>query len=124
MIIPPLSGSHSTENQILAALDKTDYEQLFSALEGVSLVQGKVVYEANSPIDYVYFPGTAVFSMLATMEDGDTVEVGPVGREGLVGLRVFLVGEHKPCKWSHAVVELRAWHDVVPAGRTDRLYSA
>ena len=48
-MIPPLSGSHSTENQILAALDKTDYEQLFSALEGVSLVQGKVVYEGKQP---------------------------------------------------------------------------
>ena len=88
--------SPSTENQILAALDKTDYQQFFSELERILLVQGEVVYEADGPIDYVYFPGTAVFSMLATMEDGGTVEVGPVGREGLVGLRIFLGAKTTP----------------------------
>lgn len=88
--------SHPTENQILAALDKTDYRYLFGELEPVSLVRGSVIYEADAPIDYVYFPGTAVFSILATMEDGRTVEVGPVGREGLVGLRVFLGSDMTP----------------------------
>ena len=93
---PALLSSHTTENQILANLDKTDYQQLFSKLERVTLVQGEVVYEADGSIDYVYFPGTAVCSMLATMEDGGTVEVGPVGREGLVGLRIFLGAETTP----------------------------
>jgi CRP-like cAMP-binding protein len=51
------------------------------------------IYEAEGAIGYVYFPETAVFSMLSTMEDGRTVEVGPVGNEGLVGLRVFLGAE-------------------------------
>lgn len=88
-----LTDSHSTENQILAVLDKTDYQHFFSQLEPVSLFQGQVVYEASAPIEHVYFPQTAVFSMLATMEDGRTVEVGPVGREGLVGLRIFLGAE-------------------------------
>jgi len=80
-------------NRILAALNEADYEDLFSQLEHVSLAQGEVIYEAESPINYVYFPETAVFSMLSTMEDGRTVEVGPVGQEGLVGLRVFLGAE-------------------------------
>lgn len=87
---------HSTENQILAALNTSDYQHFFSLLEPVSLFQGQVVYEAAAPIDYVYFPQTAVFSMHATMEDGRTVEVGPVGREGLVGLRIFLGAETTP----------------------------
>lgn len=77
-------------NKILAALNEADYQNLFSQLELVSLSQGEVVYEADNPINYVYFPETAVFSMLSTMEDGRTVEVGPVGHEGLVGLRIFL----------------------------------
>ena len=85
-----------TENRILAALNKTDYENLFSQLERVSLPQGESIYEADAPIKYVYFPETAVFSMLATMEDGRTVEVGPVGKEGLVGLRVALGAETTP----------------------------
>lgn len=85
--------SGSTGNQILAALDATDYPELFSQLEPVFLVQGQVIHEADSKISYVYFPGTAVFSMLAALENGDTVEVGPVGREGLAGIRIFLGAE-------------------------------
>lgn len=69
---------------------------MFGELERVSVDRGNVIYEADMPIDYVYFPGTAVFSILATMEDGRTVEVGPVGREGLVGLRVFLGSDITP----------------------------
>ena len=95
-MIPPSQHSHSTENQILAGLDKTDYQYLFSLLERVSLSLGEHVYEAGSVLNYVYFPETAVFSMLATMEDGRTIEVGPVGREGLVGLRIALGAETIP----------------------------
>ncbi len=90
------TSHHSTENRILASLDKSLYRTFFSQLERVSFFQGEVIYEADSFIDYVYFPETAVFSMLATMEDGRTVEVGPVGREGLVGLRVALGAETTP----------------------------
>jgi CRP-like cAMP-binding protein len=79
-----------TENQLLVALDKSEYRELFSRLERISLTVGQSVYEPEGPIDHAYFPETAVFSMLATMEDGRTVEVGPVGNEGLVGLRVAL----------------------------------
>jgi len=90
---PALRDSHLTENQILASLDKTEHRNFFSQLEPVSVIQGQVLYEAGTPIDHVYFPQTAVFSMLAAMENGDTVEVGPVGREGLAGLRIFLGAE-------------------------------
>jgi CRP-like cAMP-binding protein len=86
--VPP--SSSTIGNKILSALNEADYLNFFSQLESVSLAQGLVIYAPESPIDYVYFPGTAVFSMLSTMEDGRTVEVGPVGHEGLVGLRIFL----------------------------------
>src|SRR4030095_12731979 len=94
MIFPSLPSW--TENQILAGLDKTDYQHFFSKLERVSLPIGEVIYEAQGPINYVYFPETAVLSMHATMEDGRTIEVGPVGKEGLVGLRVALGAETTP----------------------------
>ncbi len=80
-------------NKILASIGDAAYPDFFSQLESVSLDQGEVIYEAESTIDYIYFPETAVFSMLSTMEDGRTVEVGPVGNEGLVGLRIFLGAE-------------------------------
>lgn len=90
---PVPTSSSPIRNKILAALSQADYQNVFSQLEPVSLAQGQVIYEADSPINYVYFPETAVFSMLSTMEDGRTVEVGPVGHEGLVGLRIFLGAE-------------------------------
>jgi len=62
---------------------------MFSQLARVSMAQGAVIYEAETQIDHVYFPETAVFSILCEMENGDTVEVGPVGNEGLVGLPIF-----------------------------------
>lgn len=83
-------------NQLLATLDRTIYRELFGRLETVQLSQGTVVYKPETRIDSVYFPTTAVFSMLATMEDGSTVEVGPVGKEGLVGLRIFLGSDTSP----------------------------
>lgn len=90
---PLPSPSRPARNRILASLDEADYKNLFSNLETVSLSQGEVIYAADAPMNYVYFPETCVFSMLSTMEDGRTVEVGPVGHEGLVGLRLFLGAE-------------------------------
>ena len=88
---PPFS-----QNQILTALDKTEYQHFFSQMKRVSVHLGEPIYETDAPITYVYFPETAVFSMLATMEDGRTVEVGPIGNEGLVGLRVALGAKTTP----------------------------
>jgi CRP-like cAMP-binding protein len=92
----PSSQSQSLENKILAALNSTDHQHLLSQLERVSLLQGEVVYEVEDFIDYVYFPETAVFSMLCMMKDGDTAEVGPIGREGLVGLNIFFGSDTTP----------------------------
>lgn len=89
--VPP--PSRSSRNRILSSLSQAAYQSVFTQLEPVSLLQGEVIYEADSLINYVYFPESAVFSMLSTMEDGRTVEVGPVGHEGLVGLRIFLGAE-------------------------------
>jgi CRP-like cAMP-binding protein len=95
MFTPP-SQPQSLENRILAALNSTDYQHLLSQLERITLAQGEVVYEPEDHIDYVYFPETAVFSMLCTMKDGNTVEVGPVGHEGIVGLNIFFGADTTP----------------------------
>ena len=88
----------SNENKVLAALHSSNYQHFFSQLEHVTLSLGEVIYEAESKIEYVYFPVTAVFSMLASMENGDTVEVGPVGDEGMVGLTVFFGASTSPTR--------------------------
>lgn len=92
-MISPSPPPRSNENKILAALGEAEAQGFFSQSERVSLAQGEVIYEADAKIEYVYFPETAVFSMLCIMENGGTVEVGPVGDEGMAGLRIFLGAE-------------------------------
>ena len=53
----------------------------------------QVMYEPDEPINYVYFPHYAIVSLVSTMADGATVEVGLVGNEGMVGVPVFLGGD-------------------------------
>jgi CRP-like cAMP-binding protein len=54
------------------------------------VAQGEVLFEPERPIDHVYFPETAVFSLVSTLHEGGSVEVGTVGCEGMAGLPVFL----------------------------------
>src|SRR5215207_761223 len=95
-MIPPPRPSRLAGNNILAALRGTVVPDFFPRLERVPFRQGEVVYEAEARIEHVYFPETAVLSMLCTMADGKTVEVGRVGDEGMAGLRVFLGAETSP----------------------------
>jgi CRP-like cAMP-binding protein len=80
------------ENQLLASLLKLDHDRLVPRLHQVDLVQGDVIYSAGDNIETVYFPETAVVALLSALEDGSTTEVGLIGREGMVGLSVFLGG--------------------------------
>ncbi len=94
----PTTTPSISENKILAALGGSGTPQLCSGLARVELAQGEVVCEPGTPVEYIYFPETAVFSMLATMEDGSTVEVGPVGEEGMFGLPIFFGGGISPTR--------------------------
>lgn len=82
-----------SKNQLLAALPLKEYERLLPNLESVYLPQKQVIYEAKEPIKYVYFPTDAVMSLINLMENGAGVETGTVGREGMVGISVFLAGD-------------------------------
>lgn len=97
---PLLAGER---NQLLASLLKLDLERLRPSLHRVDLVQGDVIYSAGDNIDTVYFPETAVVALLSALEDGSTTEVGLIGREGMVGLSIFLGGAVTP---ERAVVQI------------------
>ena len=91
------------KNRLLAALVERDYQHLVPHLQKVDLSLGDVVYVAGRNIENVYFPENSVVSLLSSQEDGATTEVGLVGREGMVGLTVFLGGAIVP---EEAVVQL------------------
>jgi len=75
---------------LLAALPKEEYQQLLAKLEPFPLVFGEVIYESGDLIRNVYFPTSGIISLLAAVEDRATLEVGIVGREGMVGLPAFM----------------------------------
>ncbi len=91
------------KNRLLTALVAKDYRQLQPCLEQVNLSLGEVIYTAESEIGYVYFPENSVISLLSTLNSGATSEVGLVGREGMVGLTIFLAGTITP---DQALVQL------------------
>ena len=84
------------KNQLLAALINSEYQHLVPHLERVDMVLGDVIYFQGGNIEHVYFPETSAVSLLSTMESGSTTEVGLVGREGMLGLTVFLGGALTP----------------------------
>src|SRR5216684_4014749 len=91
------------ENHLLSILPVEEYEHLVPHLQHVSFGLGNVVYECGQHMDYIYFPTTAVVSLLYTMEDGATAEVGLTGNDGVVGVALFLGGDTTP---NRAVVQI------------------
>lgn len=77
-------------NQLLAALPTEEYRRLLPKLEQVALTNGENIYEPGEIIRYVYFPSSGIISLLAAVQDSVPIEVGIVGKEGFVGLPVFL----------------------------------
>jgi CRP-like cAMP-binding protein len=65
-------------------------------LECVHLVLGDVIYESSGALEYLYFPTDALVSLLYTMEDGATAEMGLTGNDGVVGVALFLGGDTMP----------------------------
>lgn len=78
------------ENLILAALPSKEYQRLAPHLEPVTMESGKMLYQVNKRIDYVYFPTLSMTSVVATTSDGGSVEIGVIGREGMTGISVVL----------------------------------
>lgn len=77
-------------NKILNALDDDDYARFAVHLQVVSLQSGEVIYQPEDDCNYIYFPETAVFSQMNTLESGKTVEIALVGHEGIIGLSSIL----------------------------------
>jgi len=96
----------SDQNHLLASILETGCEELHSRLEWVPMTFGEVIYEAESKLVHVYFPTTAVMSLLTVMEDGLSDETAFVGSEGIVGVPLFLGTETSP----HRVVVRRSGH--------------
>ena len=81
------------KNFLLAALHEDDFVRVKSNLEPVSFKLGEVIYESGEKMEYVYFPTTAIVSLLYIMENGATAEIGVVGNDGIIGVSLFMGGD-------------------------------
>ncbi|UEP39528.1 Crp/Fnr family transcriptional regulator [Burkholderia ambifaria] len=83
-------------NHLLSALPYDEWQALAPHLELVRLRAEQLLYDSGQRIHHVYFPTTAVISILYMMENGGSVEVAAVGREGMTGVPVLTGGEAMP----------------------------
>jgi CRP-like cAMP-binding protein len=90
-------------NHLLGALPHDEHERLLAVLEPVSLELGDVIYEPGGRLAYMYFPVSCIVSLVYTMKDGETGEMGLVGNEGAVGIALFMGGYTMP---NRAIVQV------------------
>jgi len=86
------------QNSLLAALPRKSYLRLLPGLAPVELVFGEVLYEPGDPIRDVYFPTQSLVSLLTLVEGHLALEVGMVGREGMVGVPLVLGSDVSPVR--------------------------
>src|SRR5439155_1257877 len=81
------------KNRILAAVPQDDFDRFFASLQPVSLPLKYPLCQIGAPLDTIYFMEEGVASILTSMANGATIEVGMIGSEGVVGVAALLGGE-------------------------------
>jgi CRP-like cAMP-binding protein len=94
------------QNHLLATLPPAEFKRIESDLELVQLRLGEVLYESGCQLHHVYFPTTAIVSILYVLADGASAEIAIVGNEGILGISLFMGGNTTP---SRAVVQSAGW---------------
>ena len=90
------------ENHLLGALPGYIQQSWLAQLERVQMPLGEVLYESGVTLSHVYFPTTAIVSLLYVMENGSSAEIAVVGNDGMVGFALIMGGDTTP---SRAVVQ-------------------
>jgi CRP-like cAMP-binding protein len=93
---PASPESRARANAILSRLSHDELKTLLPKFKLVPLKLGEILYEPGDRIDYVYYPLAGIISLLATFEDGTTVEAGLTGNEGMMGFACVLGADTTP----------------------------
>ena len=98
----------SPQNRLLGAMSPKDTGRFFSDLDPVSFPLRQIIYEVGAPLDHVYFIDEGVASIITRMTNGESIEAGMIGPEGVIGLPALLGRE---TSGQHIIVQapLRAW---------------
>src|SRR5262245_66499385 len=91
---PPVARQfgHGKSNRFLAALPPHDFSLLAPHLRTLALERGVMLHDVGEQIEHVYFPHTAMVSLVAVMQNGATVETATIGRAGVIGASAGLGG--------------------------------
>ncbi len=84
------TSTQPLENRTLAALPKEEYQRLVPNLEPVELALSEILYEPDDSISHVYFLNSGMASLVSVSEEGKSIEVGIIGKEGVVGFQMVL----------------------------------
>ncbi len=85
-----VAAADAPSNRLLAALSKSDFALIAPQLEVVNVRVNDVLARRGEAFTHIYFPSTAVISLVNRMADGGAVEVGTIGNEGFAGLAAYL----------------------------------
>src|SRR6478735_11216551 len=77
-------------NRLLLALPANNLKRLMPSLEPIPCQEGTVLLDADSALDEVFFPDSGVISVIAVYENGQTMEMATIGREGCTGFQAIL----------------------------------
>lgn len=90
------TASFPQQNHLLAAMSKNEWHQYELDMEPVDFSQNQVLYESGKTPAYMYFPTTAIVSLLYMTQSGASSEVAVIGNDGVVGLSLLLSGSNTP----------------------------
>ncbi len=82
-----------TQNRLFQAIPQAEWGRIHPHLEPIDLPLGRVLYEPGTKMSHVYFPTTAIVSLLYELENGSSAEIAVVGLEGVVGISIFMGGD-------------------------------
>lgn len=105
IVDPPQTAQAAPEpnqNILLSLISKETRDRILPKLKLVQLALGQVLYEPGDRMRDVFFPTNSIVSLLYVMESGASAEISVVGKEGMVGIALFMGGESTP---SRAVVQ-------------------
>ena len=95
----PPSSELPVPNLFLASLPQDDFEALRPHMERVRLTSGQILHKMGSPIEHCYFTDGGMTSLIVDLEDGASVEVGVVGKEGFSGSAALMgLGDASPLR--------------------------
>lgn len=92
-------SGYPSRNALLAKLSLEQFDTLNRSLQRVELKVPQVLSEPNHPIEHAYFPESGMISVVSIMNDGDSIEVGTIGREGMSGAVLLLESDAMPYRY-------------------------